>query len=95
MRPRDQTPDPTMDLLPRSGGPTQPHGLTATNRGAFFAPPELGAEVRFKRSPSHAPELGFVRSRQFGTGHIGVMDWNGKELQILHGQYEVIADAKN
>ena len=94
MRPSEVTSQPAIDLLPRSGGSTQPHGLTATNRGAFFAPPDLGAMVRFSRSPSHAPEFGFVRSRQFGTGHIGVIDWNGKELQILRGQYEVITDAK-
>ncbi|AVO37363.1 hypothetical protein [Pukyongiella litopenaei] len=60
-------------------------------KGQVFAPPEIGTEVRFQRSPSHHPENGTVRGRQFGTGIIEVRDETSKSVSLKPGQYEIIA----
>lgn len=57
------------------------------NSRAPFHLPEIGDEVTFTRSPSHEPETGYVRSREFGTRCIEVVDANGKPLRLMPGQY--------
>lgn len=64
--------------------------------GVFFrrigtqqAPP-LGAEVSFLRGPSQHWEKGLVRSRQFITGIIEIVDGNAKPLRLTPDQYKVI-----
>jgi hypothetical protein len=48
--------------------------------------------VEFKQSPTHHWERGFVRSRQFGTGIIDVVDLQAKPLRLLPDQYRVTDD---
>lgn len=91
--PHRTSPVPCVDLTPRSARPTQPSGAVAPRRRVFSSPPELGAEVRFQRSPTHHPEVGIVRGRQFGTGIIEVLDCNAKELRLEPSQYEVVTNA--
>jgi|GEM_PF-1623117 len=55
-------------------------------RAPFFFP-KVGDEVSFARSPSHASETGYVRSREFGTRCIEVVDANAKTLRLMPGQY--------
>lgn len=52
--------------------------------------PALGAEVRFQRAPSQQWEKGHVRSRQFGTGIIEIVDENAKSLRLTPDQYKAI-----
>lgn len=52
--------------------------------------PDLGAEVSFQRTPTHHWERGFVRSRQFGTGIIDIIDTEAKPLRLMPGQYRVV-----
>lgn len=79
---------PGTDLLPRSAGPTEPSGAASPRRGGFSSPPELGAEVTFRRSPSHHPETGYVRGRMYGSGAIEIVDMNAKPLRLEAHQYE-------
>lgn len=52
--------------------------------------PDLGAEVSFQRTPTHDWETGHVRSRQFCTGIIEIIDENAKPLRLTPDQYKVI-----
>lgn len=79
---------PSADHLPRSAGPTEPSGAAGPRRGAFSSPPALGAEVTFRRSPSHHPETGFVRGRMYGSDAIEIVDMDGKPLRLTANQYE-------
>jgi hypothetical protein len=54
---------------------------------APFHFPELGDKVSFSRTPSHRREIGYVRSREFGTRCIEVVDANAKPLRLVPGQY--------
>lgn len=87
------SPVPCVDLTLRSARPTQPSGAAVSGQRVFSSPPKLGAEVRFQRSPTHHPEMGIVRGRQFGTGIIEVLDRNAKPLRLEPSQYEVVTDA--
>lgn len=64
-------------------------GVSFPRYGSAQAP-ELGAEVRFCRSPSDEPETGIVRGRQFGTGIVEIVDMNAKPLRLYPEQYEVV-----
>lgn len=80
---RDGQTGPRSHSLPRSGTPLGSHTTAA---------PELGSEVEFRRSPTHHPERGFVRSRQFGTGIIDVIDMRAKVIRLMPDQYRAVAE---
>lgn len=80
---------PGSNLLPRVAGATDPSDASSLRRGGFFSAPELGAEVIFRRSEYHHPEIGYVWGRIAGVGAIEVSDKNGKPLRLEAGQYEV------
>ncbi|WP_299297472.1 hypothetical protein [uncultured Tateyamaria sp.] len=71
-------------------GTPAPPSLVSSALGASFPFPEIGDEVRFQRSPTHHPERGFVRGREFGTRGIDVVDMRGKALRLPAGQYELV-----
>ncbi|KPU84207.1 hypothetical protein JI58_04270 [Marinosulfonomonas sp. PRT-SC04] len=52
--------------------------------------PALGVEVSFLRASSQQWEKGHVRSRQFGTGIIEIVDENAKPLRLTPDQYKTI-----
>ena len=93
-------PFPKTSLIPGSASPERDCAGAPGRSGAsiprqsasFSAAPELGAEVRFQRSPTHHPETGFVRSRQFCTGIIEILDQDAKPLRLTPEQYEVVTD---
>ena len=87
------SPVPIAVSLPRAPRPTMPSGADASHRRASFSPPELGAKVRFQRSATHHPEIGVVRSRQFGTGIIEIADKDNRQIRLERGDYEVIENA--
>lgn len=68
---------------------TSPSVATELPRGAFIHT-QLGAEVSFKRHRDATPERGFVRSRQFCSLIIEVVDMRGKPLRLDPSQYEAI-----
>lgn len=78
------------------GGQLGPSAVLDAQSGADFArsgrlqAPALGTEVSFQRTPNHHPEKGFVRSRQFGTGIIEIVDGDAKPLRLTPKQYEVV-----
>jgi hypothetical protein len=81
---------PGTDLLPRSAGETDPSGMDMPGRRGFSAPPEIGATVSFRRSPSHKVEHGTVWGRVFGTGAVEIIDERGKPLRLNAGQYDIL-----
>lgn len=52
--------------------------------------PALGGEVSFLRAANQKWEKGHVRSRQFGTGIIEIVDENKKSLRLTPDQYKAI-----
>jgi len=63
---------------------------TPFRRAGIVQAPEIGSEVRFRRSATHHWERGFVRSRQFCTGIIDVVDDAAKPLRLMPDQYRVV-----
>ncbi len=84
---------PSIDLMPRSAWLTKPSGASRERQRAFSSPPEMGERVRFQQSPTHHPEIGIVRGRQFGTGIIEITTQDDEQFRLEPSQYEVITDA--
>lgn len=81
---------PATEVTTSPCGPTSPPRDTSTRVGGFSAFPEIGDTVQFRRSPTHAPETGFVKGRLFGSRDIEIVDANAKPLRLTPSQYEVI-----
>lgn len=86
----EQTPPPNAASIIPQAGATSPSSTGTSSSGAPFHFPELGDQVRFKRSPTHHPELGIVRGRMFGSRDIEIVDMGAKPLRLHASQYEVI-----
>ena len=86
----DQMPHPNAASITTQAGATSPSSTGTSSSGAPFHFPELGDQVRFKRSPTHHPERGIVRGRMFGSRDIEIVDMGAKPLRLHANQYEVI-----
>lgn len=85
-----KTPHPVAAMLPQAGA-TPPSSIGSTSSRAHFIFPKLGDEVRFRRSPTHQPECGIVRGRQFGTRIVEVVDMCATPLRLEPDQYELVS----
>jgi hypothetical protein len=86
----NQSPHPTAAITDQqAGAPSFSIVGTSSSRPPFYFP-ELGDQVRFKRSPTHHPETGIVRGRMFGSRAIEIVDMGAKPLLLDPSQYEVI-----
>lgn len=83
------TPRPSLTHSRAQKGTPPPSATPELPRGAFIHTP-LGAEVSFKRHRDATPERGFVRSRQFCSLIIEVVDMRGKPLRLDPSQYKAI-----
>ena len=81
-------PHPASARTPPRSGATPPSRPGSPGSRAPSSFPLIGDEVRFRRSPTHHPETGFVRARTFGTRAIEIVDMGGKPLRLEAGQYQ-------
>jgi hypothetical protein len=85
----NQSPHPTAEITDQQAGAPMPPSIFSSRSGALFHSAQLGTEVTFRRSATDEPEQGIVRSREFGTQCIEVVDTRGKPLRIGPDQYEI------